>query len=117
MTCEKNAPLLGHVSELIDAMQVGRLGRGPGGRGVLVAEERGGYARDVALVLVDLGEALDSERLGDPEESGQSVLVDAHLAAVHEVQEALHVRVRHVLQYDDRVLVRVTHEQGLQFST
>uniref|UniRef100_A0A182JEY9 Uncharacterized protein n=1 Tax=Anopheles atroparvus TaxID=41427 RepID=A0A182JEY9_ANOAO len=47
-------------------------------------------------------------------ECGQPVLIDGHLAAVHKVQQALHVFVRDVAQDHDRVPLRVVHEQLLE---
>ena len=79
----------------------------------MIAKQRRGDAGQLALILVDLCQALDAQRLSDAQEGRKPVLIDADLAAVHEVQEAAHVHIRHVLQYDDRVSVGMAHEQRL----
>jgi len=98
-------------TDLVDPMKAGWRWRDC----VLIAtQQRRRNARQIAFVLIYLGQALYPQRFGHPKEGGQSILIDAHFAAVHEVQKTTHVHIRNILEDDYRVLVRVTDEQGLQ---
>lgn len=97
-------------TDLVDPMETGRRRRH---RVLAAAQQRGRDAWQIAFVLVHLSQALYPQGLGDSQESGQSILIDAHFAAVHEVQEAAHVHIWNILENDYRVLVGVSNEQGL----
>lgn len=65
----------------------------------------GGARLRFAAVVAHLRQALDAQRLGDAQEGGEALLVDGHLAAVHEVEQRFHVGQRDVLEDEDRMLV------------
>ena len=88
---------------------LGHMG-GTGGRGQGQGESGGADA----VGLVDVGQTLDLEALGHLEEGGEVLLVHGHLAAVHKLQQGLHLLVAHVLEEDDGMLVGCVVEHGLE---
>jgi len=65
-------------------------------------------------VLRSLGESLDLEALGGPQESGQLVLSNIDLSSVHELEDGSEMVEGHVFEDDDRVLGRVFLQQSLE---
>lgn len=98
------------MTDLVDPMETGRRRRH---RVLIAAQQRGRDAWQIALILIHLGQTLYPQGLGDPQESGQSILINAHLTAIHEVQETAHIHIWNILENDYRVLVGVSNEQGL----
>lgn len=98
-------------TNLIDPMKAGWRWR----HCVLTAtQQRRRNARQIALVLIYLGQALYPQRFGHTKKGSQPILVDAHLATIHKVQKTAHVHVWNILEDDYRVFVRMTDKQGLQ---
>lgn len=98
-------------TDLVDPMKTGRRRCH---RVLAAAQQRGRYTWQITLVLIYFGQALYPQGLGDSQESGQSILIDAHFTTIHEIQEATHVHIWNILENDYRVLVRVSNEQGLK---
>jgi len=65
-------------------------------------------------VLRSLGESLDLQTLGSPQESGQLVLSNINLAGVHELEDGGEMVEGHVFEDDDRMLGRVLLQQSLE---
>jgi len=59
-------------------------------------------------------EALDAQRLRRVQQRGQLLILDAHLALVHELEQRAQFAELDVLEDDDGVLVGVAHEQLLE---
>ena len=78
----------------------GGLGLGRGGGG--------------GVVVADLGQPLDLEALGHLEEAVEVLLVDGDLAAVHELEQGLHLLVADVAEEDDGVPVGGVVQHGLE---
>ena len=60
------------------------------------------------VVVTGARKAFDLEYLGDFEEAADVLLLDAHLALVHELQHRRQVAIVDILEDDDRVLARVS---------
>ena len=88
---------------------LGHMG-GTGGRGQGQGESGGADA----VGLVDVGQTLDLEALGNLEEGGEVLLIHGDFAPVHELKKGFHLVIADILQKDDWVLVRSVVEHGLK---
>jgi len=82
--------------------------------GVVRHRQRQSRGRHGVGRLIDVGETLDLETLGNLEEGGEVLLVNRHFSTVHELEESLHLVVADVLEEDYRVFVRGVVEHALE---
>lgn len=86
-------------------------GRHHGGRGLgfTAATTAAGQ-----LLVTDVGQTADFQRLGDAQQRSDLLLVHVDLTFVHEVDDGPELRPLHVLEYDDRVLALVLGQHALE---